>query len=64
MCWTLIHYFHKYFLSSYYILDTSPVLDAEGSVVNKIDKNPCFCGTDILERETVNKRVNKNINEI
>ena len=45
MCWTLIHYFHKYFLSSYYILDTSPVLDAEGSVVNKIDKNPCFCGT-------------------
>lgn len=55
MCWTLIHYFHKYFLNSYYVLDTSPVLDAEGSVVNKIDKNPCFCGTDILERETENK---------
>lgn len=35
-----------------------------GLVVNKIGKNPCSCGTDILEGETGNKQVNKNINGI
>ena len=46
------------------LLDTGPALDAEGSVVNKIDKNPSFCETDIFAGETENKRVNRNINEI